>query len=159
MAFRKSTAADRPAAIPTDDGHAIIGGRPTTPEFYEAINRQASGLPPTGARKVSVTAEVSAGEPLPSLAVARQVVGREIGRLRGNAEDLERRISAHPAAFQGNANPYLASVVQAHNAMTAGYRLQLAEVQAELAELEALDGQAVQVWAAEYLKTHPGPVR
>lgn len=150
MGLRKSAAV---AAIPTEDGHAIIGGRVGQSALYDELT--VSGRP-KGGNAQPVTA---GADPLPSLAVARQVVGREIGRLRSQAEDLERRISAHPGAFQGNANPYLASVVQAHQAMTLGYKIQLEVVRDELAELEALDGHAVQQFARDHMATHPGPVR
>jgi hypothetical protein len=156
MAIKKSAANDV-AAMATDDGHAVIGaGRPASPEFYETLNRQQSGLPPRGAVNRNQPAPVAG---LVSLGVARNVLGKRIAELRQEADGLERSIAAHPAQFAGNGNPYIADVIKAHQAMTASYRQQLEVVKDELGRLESMDDSAAQAWAKDYLATHPGRVR
>lgn len=141
-----------------------VGGRPGVGAIYD--NLTSFGVPladehmrqptPTARNPRPVTVPPN---PLPRVFEARNLLGKEIERLRRQAEGLERSIAAHPAAFAGNGNPYMASVVQAHNAMTAGYRQQLAAVKDELKKLESLDDHGAQEWARDYMATHKGGIR
>src|SRR5579864_6365778 len=67
-------------------GNVAIGGRPATSEFYDQLTRQASGIPPKDAREVAPQPAAPSGPVLPYLNVARAAVGKEIQRLRAQAE-------------------------------------------------------------------------
>jgi hypothetical protein len=105
MAIKKSAATDV-AVIQTEGGHAIIGGRPASSEFYEALNRQQSGLPPAGAVKARNQAAPEPVEGLPYIGVARQVVGAELIRLKATEAAIERDLARGPIGANGAPNQY-----------------------------------------------------
>jgi hypothetical protein len=128
------------AAIATEDGHAVIGGRPATPEFTEQRQRQASGLPPAGAAAGQSVAEPVAG--LPNIHVARQVAGRVIQQLRARADGIERDLARGVIGATGQPLPYLA---QQH----AEARAELPRVREEIERFESMTDLEVRQWAFE----------
>jgi hypothetical protein len=125
------------------DAVAIGGNKPLTEEFMQALNRQASGLPPEGA--VDVTARFN-GEDVPiPVSVARDALHKRMG-------ELNRRLSSadnipNPYQFAGNGNPYLADMIRQHQAMEEMAIAEIEQVKAELERLGKLtDAEAVR-WA------------
>ena len=76
------------------------------------------------------------------LGVARQVVGRELGRLRKQAADLERDISRGPIGMHGQIVPGLAERIQQA-------RLALVAIQDEIRRIGALDDEGIRKLAFE----------
>jgi len=128
------------AAIATEDGHAILGGRPAAPEIIQQQQRQASGLPPVGVPAPAPVAEPVAQ--LPYIHVSRQVAGREIQLLKAKAERIERGLARGVIGASGQVVPHL---VQMH----ADARETLARVRDEIDRLESLTDQEVRQWAFE----------
>jgi hypothetical protein len=132
-----------PVAIPTEDGRAIVGGRPSSPEFYETLNRQQSGLPPAGAVKARNQAAPEPVEALPMIGVARQVVGGEILRLRAVEAAIERELSRAPGiGANGMPNAYLIQ-------RAAENRAELEHVREQIARLNNLDDNQMRAKAFE----------
>jgi len=147
-------------------GDTLLGHTQEQAEAYRAVtagvaHRQASGLSPAGSSG-RITTTLPAGPPLPSVQVARQVIGAEMERLALQAGSLRRQAEGpafNPLAAAGN--PYAAQAVQDQQGMREQARGELARVRAELARLEAVmaDDHKVMAWAAEHMATTPVPVR
>jgi hypothetical protein len=140
---RSTTAANAAtdvAAFATDDGHAILGGRPATPEFIAQVRRQVSGLPPAGAPTPQKAPDP--GPQLPFAHVAWVAVGREVQRLKAEAHGIERDLARGTIGATGQHVPHL---LQAH----ADARAALDPIRAEVARLESLTDHAARVWAFE----------
>lgn len=132
------------AAIPTKDGHAILGGRPATPELFENMTRQASGLPPKGARQAPAAPVLPEGALLPSIGVARQVLGRHIGELSAEVAQIERTLSRSPGVgATGVQMPYLID-------QRRQFQEALLNLREEIERLTGLSDAQVQAWAAEH---------
>jgi hypothetical protein len=141
MAVKKSAATDV-AVIQTEDGHAIIGGRPASSEFYEALNRQQSGLPPAGAVKARNQAAPEPIEGLPYIGVARQVVGAELLRLRATEAAIEKDLARGPIGANGAPNQYL---IQRH----AELRSELEHIREQIERLSGLSDDGIRLRAFE----------
>jgi hypothetical protein len=141
MAIKKSAATDV-SVIQTEDGHAIIGGRPATAEYYETLNRQQSGLPPAGAVKGRNQTAPAPVEGLPYIGVARQAVGAELLRLRSTEAAIERDLARGPIGASGAPSPYL---VQRH----AELRSELELIREQIARLSNLSDHELRQRAFE----------
>src|SRR6516165_7050582 len=106
----------------------------------EVRQRQAAGLPPAGSA-VQITTAAPASEPLLPVNVARAYASREITRLRGQAEAIERELSRGPFGASGMQDLFL---VEQQRAARAG----LEEIRAEIARLDGMTDQEAQLWAA-----------
>lgn len=106
----KPTAAVQPQDLTREgfnDGRAVIGAdRPRRPDAIADMNRQASGLPPRGARQAK-RPDIPAGTPLPMLGVARQVVSAEVLRLRAAEANIVRELDRGVIGAGGWPVPYL----------------------------------------------------
>jgi hypothetical protein len=118
------------------DGPAIIGVRPATPEWAENVARQASGVPPKGAREVKPEPAAPSEAPLPMIGVADAFVGRRIQQLREQAEGLEKSISRGCVGAGGVQVEYL--VVQQRQA-----RADVEQIREEIERIQNLDELAV----------------
>lgn len=138
------------AAIATEDGHAIIGGRLGKGEMYR--DRTVSGRPladdsykqPTATARNPQPGALPPGVVLPFAQVARQHAGREVQRLRAVAAGIERELNRPPIGPGG-------MVIPGAVERQAANRAALAETVAEIERLEAIatDEQAVRAWAYE----------
>jgi hypothetical protein len=160
MPFKSYRAAEPPGTVDTFTarGDAVITHSPEQARGYREAAERAARQGPSSVRQVTAAPEAA---PLPSPQVARQILGKEISRLACQAESLRRQASGNPLAFAGNANPYLTQVDQAGAGMREQAAGELARVRAELARLEAVmaDDHQVTTWAADFMATHPGPIR
>lgn len=123
---------------------AIIGGRPITAEQMGEIQRQQAGLPPKGARKVPAAPVVPDGALLPSIGVARQVLGRHLGELSAEAAKMERTLSGgYGIGATGVQLPHLI-------AQRREFESSLLDLREEIERLDGLSDVQVQAWAAEF---------
>jgi hypothetical protein len=112
--------------------------------------RQSSGLPPAGSATRATPAPGAAPGVQP--VVARQVLGRHLGDLRGQAARLERELSVAPFGPNGQQIPYLV----AQRAQAAEH---LEALTAEIDRLSGLSESEACTWAASYSAANPGRVR
>jgi hypothetical protein len=125
------------------DGVVIGGNRPVTEEFKQALNRQASGLPPTGAAGSPDTPVVNPDDVLPFITVARAAVGNHVTDLKGTLAAIERELSQPPFGANGQPNAYL---VDRHN----GLRETAERIRAEIESIGSWSDHQVRLWAKEH---------
>lgn len=143
----KKSAAERPAAIHTKDGQAIVGGRPGEGTMYRHTNSWGVPLADDYMRESTPTARIPQPVPepvdaLPYLHVARQVAGREIQRLRATEAAIERELSGGVIGANGSPNPYLMQ-------RAAENRAALETIREDIERLESLSDDKVRQWAAD----------
>lgn len=126
-------------------GDTVIGVRPPTPEFYENLARQQSGVPPRGARDVTPQPAAPSEPALPMIGVARHHHGREIQRLTCQVEagrrDLTQRFTWGAGGQQISSPAMLAQ--------RAELVAQLDAIEVEIARLLQMDEQEIRAWAGQ----------
>jgi len=124
-------------------GDVILGARPATPQFTEQRNRQASGVPPKGAREVAPEPEAPEAPALPFTHVAQQHAGREIGRLRAQVEAGRRDLGRYVWTANGAqvSDPAVLT-------MRAELAAQVDAAEAEADRLNSMTDDQVCRWAA-----------
>jgi hypothetical protein len=127
-------------------GHSLEAAREYREASAKIMQQREAGIP-----SGQSSTPAPAGRPLPSIAIARHYLGKEISSLSLQAESLHRQAEAQPLGvgnpFSGAGNPYLADVHRGQEAMKIQARNQLASVRAELKRLEGLDDLGAQNWA------------
>jgi hypothetical protein len=135
-------------AIPAGaEGPIGIGHSPEVAQPYQDAAayhrmRQSSGLPPAGAVTQPAQAPAPGEAPLPMIGVARHFLAKELATLRQKAEGAERWLNTSGIGMGGMQVPGVATQRQS-------VRGELEALQASITALEALDDQAVQVWARD----------
>jgi hypothetical protein len=130
----------------TQDGGAILGGRPGVGYAYDNLTSSGRPLSPESARTSTVTARnpapvsVPDGVNLPFLSVARVYVGREIQRVKAEVEDMERQLAA--GVFGANGQP-VQHLMDARAAIAAA-KTKAVEI---IADLENLSDEEVRLFA------------
>ena len=126
------------------DGTATIGGRPGVGVAYEDTAASDLGLPPRVLRNSDPAPQPGQPStvPLPSLHVAQQHLGSEIGRLRSAAVGIERDITRSAFGANGVVLPYL---LERRKQLV----IDLESVRADIAALEGMTDHACQVWASD----------
>jgi hypothetical protein len=126
-------------------GDVVLGVRPVTRGILEQHARQASGVPPQGAREVAPEPAAPEGPALPSVHVAQQHAGREIGRLRAQVEAGRRDLGRYVWTASGSqvSDPGVL-------AMRAELAAQVEAADAEASRLENMDDLAVRQWAYDH---------
>jgi hypothetical protein len=137
-------------------GEAVLAHTPESVRAYRdqaalTAQRQNSGLPPAGSA-AGRAAPASGAAPGVQPVVARQVLGRHLGDLAGQAARIERELAVPPFGPNGQQIPYL--VAQRQQAAEA-----LEALQAEIARLSGLGEAEVCAWAASHAAANPGRVR
>jgi hypothetical protein len=132
----KKTADTGVFATPTEDGHAVVGGRTNT-TMYESRNSWGKPRPDGGPAKTAVP---DPGAQLPGVHVARQIVGREVQRLQAEIDGTERFLARGILGVQGRVVPHL---VEQHNEAREG----LERLRAEVDRLNGLSGTEAQQFA------------
>jgi hypothetical protein len=125
---------------PPDDSAVILHDDATAQKYRKAAE-EARRRGPGRVTPAQEPAPVPPGEaPLPLVNVARAVAGREIGRLRKQADDIERDIARGAWGAGGAVVEHL--VVRQRES-----RALLEEVRAEVERLDSMNDDQVRRWA------------
>jgi hypothetical protein len=147
----KSTAANAAtdiAVIQTENGGAVVGGRPGVGTAYDNLTSSHRPLPDESRREAPIGARnpqpvpVPDGPVLPFSHVAWQFVNRKIQRLKAQAEGIERDLARGVMGASGQQVPYLIEK-QTRD------REALAEIRAEIGRLSELSDLEVRQFAYE----------